>query len=336
MSYKTNRKGFLQYLGIKHHEYWSWWWFSFPIWPQWIWYAIRLKNPTWFTAINPAIEHSGYTEESKMSILNILPKENVPETIFIECTKKLPDTILAFPFIAKPDIGGRGRKIKIINSLVELQAYHDTVGEDYLIQKIIPYELELGIFYVKIPSQKKGKIISLTEKEFLKVIGDGKKTIRELLLEIKRAKDQIVRLSDGIDFNIILPAGEEFLVEPIGNHSRGTVFLNKNEKINPLLEANFEKITKQIKGFHYGRFDFRVRSWEDLYEGNEIYILELNGLTSMDTHIFDPHFRLRDVLPVLIQNCRYCFLIARENLRNNIPSTPFGQILKKSLAFFKE
>lgn len=326
----------MQYLGIPHHEYWSWWWFSFPIWPQWIWYAIRLRKATWFTAVNPSIEHSGYTEESKSKINAMLPSSLLPKTIVINHVDELPETLLPFPCIAKPDIGGRGRKIKIIHSFQELQDYHQEVGEDYMVQEIIDYPLELGIFYTKRPSDNSGKIISVTEKGFLSVCGDGHKTIRTLLAEHKRASAQLPRLETIINLNRILALGEEYIVEPIGNHCRGTVFINRKDCITPELQQVFDDIVAQVPGFHYGRFDLRVKSWDDLYAGKHIYILELNGLTSMDTHVFDPQFRLRDVLPVLVKNCRICFEIARENIQQGAPTTPLPLLIKKSMAFFKE
>lgn len=336
MSYKVNRNGFLQYFGIKHHEFWSWWWFSIPTWPMWVWYAIRLKKSTWFTAVNPAIEHSGYTEESKMAILNLIPKKYLPLTIFIEYKNDIPYPLLPFPFIAKPDVGGRGRKIEIIKSNQELINYHSTIGENYLIQSIIEHPLELGIFYTKLPSEKKGTIISITEKGFLTVTGNGKNTIKELLLKNVRAKPQIKRLAQKQNLDIIIAENVTHLIEPIGNHCRGTIFLNRNDMINSKVQDVFDEIVNQMPGIYYGRFDLRVSSWDDLQKGENIFVLELNGLTSMDTHIFDPNFRLRDVLPVLLKNCRICYLIASDNIKNNIPTSNLWTILKKTLAFFKE
>jgi hypothetical protein len=334
-NYNTNRKGVLQYLGIPHHEYWSWWWFSIPTWPWWIAYAIRLRNPTWFTAVNPGIEHSGYTEESKYSILGMIPVEVVPKTIYVRPEDDLPSPILALPYIVKPDIGGRGRKVKIIQKTEELSTYHQEVGEPYLIQELIAYPVELGIFYARIPSESKGRILSVTEKKFLEVVGDGKSTLRELLHQSKRGRDQIERLEQEQSLNTIVPRDQTMMVEPIGNHCRGTQFINRQDLINEELVAVFDSLTNRMNGFYYGRFDLRVKSLEDLYQGKNIAVLELNGLTSMDTHLFDPHFKLRDVLPVLIRNCTICYKIARENLQRGVKPTHLSLILKKSLAFFK-
>ena len=108
MSYKNNRKGLLQYLGIKHHEYWSWWLLVIPIWPLWIWYAIRLRCATWFTVVNPGMEDSGFLGESKIKILDSIPQDYKPNTIFIKLgtefnsvKNKVESAGQTFPLICK-------------------------------------------------------------------------------------------------------------------------------------------------------------------------------------------------------------------------------------------
>ena len=64
------------------------------------------------------------------------------------------------PFVVKPDIGGRGRKVAIIKSTIELEEYHNTVGEDYMIQEFIEAPLELGVFMTKLPSQANAIVTS--------------------------------------------------------------------------------------------------------------------------------------------------------------------------------
>ena len=54
------------------------------------------------------------------------------------------------------------------------------------------------------------------------------------------------------------------------------MFINSNHLITPALSASFDRISKQIDGFYFGRFDLRVKTIEDLEAGN-IQILELNG-----------------------------------------------------------
>lgn len=332
LPYNKPRKGFLQYLGLNHHEYWPWWLLVMPIWPLWAWYMLTSRRLTWFTAVNPGMEDSGFLGESKMRILESIPVQYKPETLFIEFDNELPPVhnLLPIPFIAKPDIGGRGRKISVIESVESLVHYHQTVGENYLIQAIIPYELEFGIFYIRMPDDEQGEIVSVAQKEFLTVWGDGKRNIRQLLLRDKRGSLQIKRLAQTIDLAEILPAGKSKLLEPIGNHCRGTIFRDRRDLICPQLNAVFDNICKQIDGFYYGRFDLRVRSIDDLLQGKHIQIMELNGLTADAAHIFDPNARLRDALSTQISNCKKSYRIAKYNLHRGAKTTPVVELYRKS------
>ena len=298
---------------------------------------LRARSLTWFTAVNPGMEESGFLGESKIKILNSIPKEYYPKTIFIPQGKvlnSLPE-LLDYPFIAKPDIGGRGRKIEIIKSFSELETYHHKVNEDYMIQEIISYPLEFGIFYVRMPWEKIGEIVSVSKKEFLEVIGDGKSTMKELMSKNYRASIQIERLSQRINMDEILPINEHRIIEPIGNHCRGTIFRDHGHLITPELSAVFDKICLQIEGFYYGRFDLRVKSIEDLIQGNHIQIMELNGLTSDPAHIFDPNARLRDALAVQISNCKKSFRIASYNLKHGAKTTSIFKLCRLIYQEFK-
>ena len=75
----------------------------------------------------------------------------------------------------------------------------------------------------------------------------------------------------------IIAQGEVKHLVVIGNHARGTTFLNANHLITPQLIDVFDAISKQVEGYNFGRYDIRVPSLEDLYAGRNIKILELNG-----------------------------------------------------------
>ena len=242
---------------------------------------------------------------------------------------------MPFPYIAKPDIGGRGRKIAIINKEEELERYNETVGEDYMIQEMIHAPLELGVFYTRIPGEPAGKVTSITTKGFLSVLGDGTSSITKLMKLDERAALQIDRIAEHIDLNRVPELNETVLLERIGNHSMGTKFINESHRINDALHQTFTQVSNRIEGFYYGRFDIRVTSWEDLFEGKNISILELNGLTSDVTHIFDPEYRLRDVFKTQNQHIKIAYKIAKANLKSGVRATPIVELTKKSLAALK-
>lgn len=336
------RKGLLQKLGFRHHEYWSWWLLVIPIWPLWLWYAIRLRCPTWFTVVNPGMEDSGFLGESKIKILEDIPDAYKPNTLFIPkisnltlVSQQLIQQQLKFPLIAKPDIGGRGRKVLILQSINDLQTYHHDIDEDYMLQELIPYTIELGVFYIRIPDQEKGYVTSVAQKGFLQVQGDGQHTIRQLMTKDYRASLQIERLQKSINLHSIPQLDEIVLLEPIGNHCRGTSFLNANHLINNQLHEVFDNIAKQIPDFYYGRFDLKVKSLDDLYQGQHIQIMELNGLTADAAHIFDPNSRLRDAYYTQIKHCKLSFQIAKQHLKQGVKPTPLFELIKKSMGYFQ-
>jgi len=82
--------------------------------------------------------------ESKKKIYDLLPPSFYPKTILVkanepreELLQKLRENNLIFPLIAKPDIGGRGRGVKKIDSEAELINYLKKFPVDMLVQEFI-------------------------------------------------------------------------------------------------------------------------------------------------------------------------------------------------------
>jgi len=76
------------------------------------------------------------------------------------------------------------------------------------------------------------------------------------------------------------------VLEPIGNHCRGTTFLNANDIIDEKLTKVFDSISNRIPGFYFGRYDLRCSSIEDLKKGKNVRIIELNGAGSEPDNIY--------------------------------------------------
>jgi hypothetical protein len=143
---------------------------------------------------------------------------------------KIEHQQLKFPLIAKPDIGFRGLLVKTIASEIELKKYLNTYNIDIILQEFIAYKNECGIFYSRNPTTDKGVISSITLKKFLTIIGDGTSTLHQLILSDKRAKLYIDLLVELHQNNLkSIPKNLEILqLSVIGNHSKGTQFLNGN------------------------------------------------------------------------------------------------------------
>ncbi len=279
-------------------EYWPFSFLYFPVGFYYTWLAIKRGSFFFFTAANPSIEFGGMMGEKKSDIYKLIPKKFIPQTQLFSKNEKQGAIHFAnkigFPIIAKPDIGERGTWVEKIKDQAALGNYIRDCPVPFLIQELITYPVELGVFYVRFPDEKKGKITSVVEKAFLSVTGDGKSTIKTLLGSNPRASLQVDMDHKRIaPLLTMVPSKNQLVeIESIGNHCRGTQFLNKNDKISPELERAFDKIADQIPNFYFGRFDLRCNSLEELAELKNFKILELNGAGAEPGHIYQPGYSL--------------------------------------------
>lgn len=262
--------------------------------------------------------------ESKKEIYDLIPFEYYPKTLLIEPTEtleavqeKIKEAAIEFPLIAKPDIGLRGTAVKKIHNAEELAAYFSKANFNVLIQSLIPYENEIGLFYVKLPNQP-GKITGIVAKEFMILTGNGKNTIRELLHEDKRYLLQLEVLEEEYKdkLNTILSEGETINLVPYGNHCRGTKFVDASHEITPEMIESFNIICSQINGFHFGRMDIMYHSYEDLAQGKNFQIVEINGAISEPTHMYDPKHSLWFGWKELTRHFHYMYVISKHNRKN--------------------
>lgn len=267
-----------------------------PNLPYAFYLAAKAKHPAFFSAANPSIKSSGNGTESKFATLALIPNKFKPKSILhiagepIEKTlENLSNTNIEFPLIVKPDIGFRGLLVKKLNDKNELINYLKKYPLHTVIQEFIDYENECGIFYSRNPNEEKGKITSITLKKFLKVTGDGKTTLKELILKDKRAKLYSDILFEIHDENLykVLNEGEIIKLSVIGNHSKGTQFLDGNHLISKKLVNTFDNLSKAIPGWFYGRIDLKYNTFKQLEEGVDFKVLEINGIIAEPTHIYD-------------------------------------------------
>jgi hypothetical protein len=264
---------------------------SFFLWASWV---LRFRSFSFYKSSNPAIKNGGLYGDSKFDIYQLLPKNSYPKTLLIQ-TSDHPDFTevlslhrLTFPLIVKPDIGLRGIGVQRVNSIEEIQAYSRTMNENFLIQELIEYPNEMGLFYCRMPNERVGSIKGITLKEFLCIKGNGMDSMEELLRKNPRFEMQIPKLRNKLDLSVVLPENESRCIVPFGNHNRGTEFLDGREVISEKLESRMNELLANIEGFYYGRLDIRYNSLEDLENGIHFSIIELNGAKSEPTHIYDP------------------------------------------------
>ncbi|WP_333599732.1 D-alanine--D-alanine ligase [Flavobacterium sp.] len=314
-----------------HWEYWPFQIVYIPIYFLWAYYALKARTIFFFNTCNPNMKNGGFIMDSKIEIYDLIPQQFYPKTKLVkekipfdEVVLLLENSRIKLPLIAKPDIGLRGSAVKKITNLEELQAYHAKANFNYLLQDLIPYDHEVGIFYVRFPQEKHGRITGIVAKEFLIVEGDGLSTIAALLKANPRYEFQLQALEKeyGTQLNDILSKGEKRNLVPYGNHARGAKFLDYSHLISPELTKVIDEMCLQIPEFYFGRMDLMYNSWAELEQGKNFSIVELNGAASEPTHIYDPKHSLFFAWKELARHIKYMFQISVENHKRGFSYLP--------------
>lgn len=329
------------FIKLFNWEYWSFASVYFCIYPVWVVLCLRARSFFFFAASNPTIKNGGFLCESKKDIIALIPPQYHPPTVFFSIPSngnivlcELQRAGLQYPLIGKPNVGGRGRGVKVLRNEQDVLAYVHTAYIDFHIQEFVPWKCEAGIFYVRNPNQANGAITGIVYKEFLSVTGNGQLSMLQLLQKDKRALMYLDSLKKihGERLNQVLPAGEKVIVSPFGNHARGSKFTDASHLADEDLMQVIDEICKQIPGFYFGRLDIRFESWEALKQGKNFSIIEVNGAGSEPTHIYDPRHSLFFAWKEIIRHWFILYHISRINHKKGHRYLSF----REGIAMFKE
>lgn len=308
---------------LLHFEFWPFWLFYFPTYFNWAILALRARYTTYFTATNPVMNNSGAINVSKYNYLTNLPSHWIPKTELIphnisrSALKKAVENLATpFPIILKPDRGERGKEVSLVHDFDMLDnKLKGSRYPFYLLQEYCDYPQEAGILFYRFPSQKRGVITSITTKEFCILQANGTASWETLLrdnIRVNHRLDELLARND-IDWKAIPPKGATQLIEPIGSHNLGTKFVNGNALISTVLTDRIQQWADQLPGFYYGRFDVKFKNWDALLAGKEFAIIEINGVNSEPTHIYDPAYSLVKAYRDIFSHMKIIYEISEDN-----------------------
>lgn len=335
---------------LSRFEFWSPRWFYLPVWAWSLLLMVRHRGIRLPLIANPGLPASGLVGESKSTVLTSAGEEarrwiapfttyrrraGPPAVAATEAMAALDRAGLALPIVAKPDLGCRGAGVRPIRSAAELAAYLTGFPEnqDVVLQRLIDVEGEAGVFYVREPGAPMGRIFSLTLKHFPHVVGDGRATLRELILADPRAgrlphlylSRHLARLEN------VVPDGERVRLAFAGSHSRGAIFRDGAKHVTEALTRRFDTIARDIPEFWFGRFDVRFGDFEAFLRGEDLTIVEINGAGAEATHIWDSRTRLRDAYRTLFQQFGLLWAIGAANHRRGFRPEPWRTFLNRWL-----
>lgn len=303
--------------------------------------AIRYRSLTVWAACNPDMHPaSGLALESKSEILSKLNATTgcVADWACIESANTLEprlDALAAFrkmydiswPIVLKPDIGQRGEGVAVIHSQSEADAYLGANAERVIAQRFIP-GAEFGVFYIRQPGEE-SQLFSITEKMLPQLVGDGVRTLERLILDDSRAvalAKYYIKVNRERLYGIPV-AGEAIQLVELGTHCRGAIFLDGNRYKSDALRLRCDEVLSTYEGFGFGRFDIRLPSGEDLKAGKHFQILELNGVSSESTDIYDHQNSILHAWRVLCWQWRIAFEIGAANREKGIAVPTLGEVV---------
>jgi membrane protein DedA with SNARE-associated domain len=330
LTWKGRRRLRGKWIRATKWEFWPVWQVNWLVVLYVLWIGVfRYRKPTLFTAANPCMPDGGFLGESKGDILaglagagECMPKwDRIDEpsssgriTAF---SKAMENLDLSYPVVLKPDEGQRGAGVKVVRDERQAMAWLKNTSGTAILQEFVSGN-EYGVFYVRRPDEAVGTIPSITIKEQLLITGNGNDSIETLIHAHPRAIVMLGTFLDRFDERLEeVPAeGEVIQLGELGTHARGSLFLDGRHLLTPELASRIQSIADSYDGFYFGRFDIKAPSEESFRKGEGLRVIELNGVTSEETHIYDPKHGLLHAWGTLCRQWRTAFEIGKVNSRN--------------------
>ena len=324
-------------------EFWPAWLFYLPVVFDYLRLGLRHRDWTLPSAANPGMETGGMIGESKLAMLKTLQRiapDFTAEAVAVSgrslaerkeaLARLMEERRWTYPVVIKPAVGQRGSGVRKVSNLAAAEECLKADGFVRIAQRYVPGPHEAGIFYYRRPEEPKGRIFAITHKVFPKLIGDGRRTLRELIQNDERAGliASVYCRRFQAQLDRVLAAGEPFRLVEAGNHAQGCIFKDGAFLYSRRLEERIDQISRQVPGFYFGRYDVRYQSESLLKAGQEFQIVELNGASSEATNIYDPDHSLLDAYKILHRQWEIVFAIGAANQKKGAKPDSLWQLYK--------
>lgn len=280
------------------------WLICVPLVVQWLWLSLRYGGATVPSAANPHITSGGLVGEGKLEYFSgmgplarsvtadYLGVFNDGTATLASLRQTMTESGLAFPVVAKPNLGLCGYGVRLLADMPALLAYLAAFPRDetVVLQRYLPQEGEAGIFYARDPASGQGRIIGLALRYFPRVTGDGHRTVAELVAADVRARriGRSPRHQCSVPPDSVPAAGQQVRLATIGSTRVGGLYRDGAALITPELVRAIDAVARDMPDFHFGRFDVRYESLRELGAGRGFTLMEINGAGSEAIEAWDP------------------------------------------------
>lgn len=232
-----------------------------------------------------------------------------------------------YPVILKSDVGCVGKGICKLTSADDVEKKAPLLLGDYILQKFTALPDEYGVFFIR----KNGvpRITGINKKHFPNVEGNGKDSILQLAKKHERYSHHWHSFLQNIDVDRIPVKGEVVRLSFIGSHTLGCKFTDDTHLITPELEKSVFTFFSDQLGYNFGRFDVKTES-EEAFKRGEFVVIEVNGVASLPTHMFDPKFSVMQAYKIFFQHAKYLAEIAREYKQQPMELFSYRKIIQRT------
>lgn len=350
-----------------------WRWISHEFWPSWISYvlltptfvtqSLRARHPVAFTATNPGIAGAGgFVGERKSTIAAALEHAGAPllPTVLVRMhsdpdrrvrrVERLLQTrpeLGGYPVVVKPDRGERGRAVRVCHSVEDVREQVASVPADLVLQKFDSSPNEVGLFWVRLrkPGEREeagreGEIFAVTRKVFPMIVGDGKRTLRQLVLadDRFRVQERVFEARFGRAIDRVPPKGERVRMGLAGNHAQGCRFEDGADLITDALTDVIDGICRRFPdvdgkpgGLDIGRFDIRYADEEALKAGRGFSVIELNGSSAEATNVYDPTRTWWWAIEVMSRQWAHAYRLGAMRRAMGYPAVSLAELIRMVL-----
>ncbi|MEM8490005.1 MAG: hypothetical protein AAF756_04190 [Pseudomonadota bacterium] len=320
---------------MRHFEFWPPRLFELPYYLALLALCARHRlSPMSLAKANYALDHGELALGSKYATQMAFDQSLFPATLLLtdgtsgsgDQAKQFAEEH-GFPVIMKPEIGSVGKGVMRLADSAELDEAVTNLQSPHLLQAYIDLPAEFGVFYVRKKGQ--GAVTGINEKHFPEVVGNGTDSVGDLARKHERFSDHWTMFLKDLDTQRIPDSGERVRLSFVGSHTMGCRFTNDTDLASPELLEVLEKFAESQPGFNFGRLDVRARDSAALSRG-EFVIIEVNGVASLPTHMFDPQHGLRDGYEIFLAHAKHLVEVAVEQRHQPMELLPLWQLLKKA------